>query len=931
MRRENQECRATDRCLERSMRFAVRSRFQTLIALALLGAALAFTVTARAQMIGHRDTPGPKAIEAPETAESVLRTISSPYLSEEERAARRVFHGLWTEQDLERPRLRAKAALMAGVLDDRSFSDASADVEDRAEAAFLRGEPERTLGLLQGRESARAARLRAEAYESLGRNDDAKLAVDPIVKALLAKQATDAEELVEGVRAMAVKARLEGRPGNDYKNMIELLLRAQQELDRLYWPAVLAQAELLYEKDNSGEANAAAIQTLSLNPACARAWRLLAQIAVDSFSFDRAEMVSHALDNLVGRLDPDSGRTSHDGDLTMARAWMRQNDALFAQELVRRTLSRYPTMREALALEAATEAMLFEYDAADRMLASLDALFPNNAEGLFEVGKALSESRQYEKAAEYLEAAAARQPNWSKPVIELGLLEMQAGRDTRALTALRRAAKLDPFNTRANNSLLLVEDLTTYETIESEHFIVRYPAGVLRVMAEEMIAPLEEIHRIVAGAIQHEPSRKTTIELLPDHQTFAVRITGMTGIHTIAAATGPVIAMEVPKEGKLHEGEYDWVRVVRHEYTHTVTLSRTNNRIPHWFTEASAVFLENTPRDYNTCKMLVAALTGQGEMSLFDMRQINVAFVRPRPRSNDRALAYAQGHWMYAYIVEKWGESAPLRLMDLYSIGIREDQAMQEVLSISQESFLAEFREWARRDAATWGMLPEKSIVQLLVEDTMTNPDTRQRAIEELSAFALGTSFTLSGVEGGRRYRVQITEPDAEVVERLKLRAPGHPDVLELKIELELAARGGDADAEMIPLLESYAAARPVDPMPHRHLARLYLATEAPQRAVPHLEYLDAREQKSAAYAIELARQYASADDFQKAQAKAERATQMAPFDPGHREVAAAVAIKAGDLVAAERHIAALTEIEPQHETHRQRLKRIREMRDKQD
>ncbi|MBL8745628.1 MAG: hypothetical protein JNK58_04635 [Phycisphaerae bacterium] len=878
------------------------------------------------QVLGPRDQPEKRAIAAPETAEAVLRAVESPYLSEDERSRLRVFHGLWTESDLAVPRLRAKAALMTGVLDDRSLNDPSADAEDRAEAALARGEPERTIGLLQGRESARSARLRAEALEMLGATDDAKAAVSPVVKLLRGKPATSAEDLVEGVRAIGVMARLEGRPGSNYQNMMQLLVQAQQSVDRLYWPALLAQAELLYEKDNRKEAHEAAIETLTLNPACARAWRLVALIAVDGFSFDQAEQVSRALNGLVSRLDPDSGRTSADGDLVMARASMRQNDAIGAQELVRRTLTRYPTMREALALEAATEALLFEYEAADGMLAELDALSPNNAFGPLEVGKALSEARQYEKAAEYLEQAATRQPKWAEPVIELGLMEMQSGRDLRALSALRRAVELDPFNTRAANSLKLVEELSRYETVESEHFVVRHPGGVFRVMAEEMVEPLEEIHRIVAGAIEHEPSVKTTIELLPDHQTFAVRITGMTGIHTIAASTGSVIAMEAPMEGKLHEGEYDWVRVVRHEYVHTVTLSRTNNRIPHWFTEAAAVYLENCPRDYETCRMLVASLMNQAGRHLFDMQEININFVRPKHPS-DRGQAYAQGHWMYTFMVERWGASAPLRLMDLYSIGIREDQAMQQVLGVTQESFLAEFREWAERDAATWGLLPEVSLGRLLLDETMADPEARRKVVDSLSAFALGTAFSSSGLHGGRKYRVSLIEPRGEVIDRMLGRAPDHPDVLELKLEEELAARGGDADAEMIPLLERYAAARPVDPMPHRHLARLYLASGAGEAAVPHLEYLDAREQKSAAYAVELARRYAAEGEFRLALQKAERATQIAPFDAGNREVAAAVAIKAGDLAAAERHIAALTEIEPQHDAHRQRLKRIREMR----
>jgi hypothetical protein len=100
------------------------------------------------------------------------------------------------------------------------------------------------------------------------------------------------------------------------------------------------------------------------------------------------------------------------------------------------------------------------------------------------------------------------------------------------------------------------------------------------------------------------------IELHPDHKSFAVRITGMPWIHTIAASTGPLIALEAPREGApaLHLGTFDWQEVLRHEYVHTVTLEQTRNRIPHWLTEAAAVTMETAPRKYETCQMLAREL-----------------------------------------------------------------------------------------------------------------------------------------------------------------------------------------------------------------------------------------------------------------------------------------------------------------------------------
>ena len=139
---------------------------------------------------------------------------------------------------------------------------------------------------------------------------------------------------------------------------------------------------------------------------------------------------------------------------------------------------------------------------------------------------------------------------------------------------------------------------------------------------------------------------------MPDHKFFSVRITGMPRIHTVAACTGPLIAIEVPREGppEKHMGLFDWLKVLRHEYTHTITLSQTKNRIPHWLTEAAAVSMEDVPRKYERARELAKRWQ---QDDLFDLDEINWAFIRPR-RPGDRSFAYAQGHWMVEYMNERF-------------------------------------------------------------------------------------------------------------------------------------------------------------------------------------------------------------------------------------------------------------------------------------
>lgn len=945
-------------------------------------------------------------MRAPPIARSVKRLLEAGYQSEESGRDLRIFHGLWKASDLNTPQRIASAALISGALDDPSLQLPEVNVLDRAEAAMLRGELRDALSMLEidrdrgnhaGKtESVRAIRLRAASHELLGELDKALAVAETVSQSILASAKAEPEDLVEATRALAIATRIKGpsAPGSgaDYHALLQTLDRVINEHDRLYWPARLAQAELLYQKDNPGEAGKALKEVLSLNPSCAAAWALLGQMSVDAYNFDQMEAIAGRLDLLGsgrgGDHDPAEGEEGNGNGgisaysgIIRARAMLRQIEPDLAQAALQPLLDRYPNQREALAVRCAIEAVRYDPAATDRMLATFDETAPGSALAYHEVGKALSEARQYAMAAPYFEKARERAPKWSEPQIDLGLMEVQWGRIDRALPVLESAVALDPFNLRADNTLKLVRELLTYARVQSDHFVVRYKPGQDEVLARDMLGPLEAMYRVVTGdepgGMDFDPRQTTYIDLMPDHRWFGVRIAGMPAIHTIAASTGSCIAMEAPREGKGHQGPYDWIRVVRHEFTHTVSLDRTNNRIPHWFTEAAAVYLELSPRDYSTCQLLARALATE---TLFDFSEINSAFVRPK-KQTDRAQAYAQGHWMYEYIVLTWGKKAPLDLMDLYAQGQREENAYQSVLGISRDEFLHRFKDWAKTQVIAWGLdLPDgtPTIPELLKEEAakIKAAQEEQKAVpadapaeaappevappdaappseppaepaaepkaddpkaDEKKPAALDDAVKklAEALRGDDAHdhdadEPELPEPTAEMVARWLEAHPAHPDVLELAVRMALeTAPNKAATLEMAPLLERYAAARPVDPLPHQQLAKLYLTGEGAnaQKAVGHLEWLDAREQKTPAYAIELAKRYAASADLEKAWVKAERATQVAPYEASSRELAATIAIRRKDFASAERHLSALTILEPNVALHQQRLEALRKLK----
>lgn len=864
-------------------------------------------------------------MEMPGVARSVQALLSAAYLSEDEKKDLRIKHGVWTDSDLDTAARRARAAVIAGRYVDASLDDPSSSAEDRGEAMVMRGSADKALEVLAGSRTLRGARIRAQALWDLGRLDDALKSLEETRTLLMEQPLSDAAEVAEAVRAMVIYSRLTGevagpakgkadggdggeRHSADFRMLMSVLARAREELGRLEPLVYLAEAELLQEKENYTEASEALRQALELCPQSASAWGLLGRMSAETWDFDRALAIAARLDRLAIWEDQSgevfTPRSVLGGEIA-ARSFLKLQDADAADAALMRALELAPESRVLLALRAASAAATFNDVLLAERVAQYEKLAPSSPDAHFEIGCLLSDLRQYADSEKYLDEAQRRAPRWAAVQCELGLLQVQAGRDKEALATLTGAAELDPFNTRVANSLTLVKEIATYARVTSDHFEIRYKQGIDEVMAREMLPVMEENFLRVTGngpgGIDYVPKERTVIELYPDHHWFSVRITGMRRVHTIAAATGPVIAMERPQTGPGHSiGPYDWPRVLRHEYTHTVTLGRTKNRLPHWFTEAGAVYLEDAPRDETRCMMLTKALLTGG---LLDFTQINIAFVRPRTPT-ERGLAYAQGHWMYEYIVTRFGAKAPLNLMDRYARGEREAEAFQSEFGISREQFFEQFKVWARSECQKWGTIPRDGVPS--VNELLEAEKAEQKGAGGESQEGL--------------------EPTPELVTKWMEKYPDHPDLMRLAVGFELVEHQGEAVESMIPMLERLAELRPIDHMPHKQLARLYLASGEPAKAIPHLEFLDQREQYLTTYAVELVKRYAAIKDWPKATEKVERASRIAPFDPQVRELAATVAVQRKDFATAKRHIEALIALEPDREAHKKRLEAVQKM-----
>lgn len=898
-----------------------------------------------------------KALPLPAIDEGVQQLLEQPYLTDEERADLRVRHGVWTAEDVSLPEelaqatpaqlaRAAEAALLSGDVRHKALLDERTPALLRARGMLLRGEPGDALRVLGDGEEGAGERaqvrlVRARALLDVGKREEARVLLAE-AEAELAKggvsaggagEGGSARELAAMVESCVLLSRLQPAPPRgevaspkvDFQQLLNVLAHARDNVDRLAPEPSIAEVMLLLEKNSFDQASEAMEEAIALAPRNHELWLLAGELAAQGFDFEKAERIASTLDELAAGGDGavQGSAASLAGTMVRAMVRLRQIEGQQALSELAGISEQFPGQRRVRALRAAAHAVAFDDAAMRAELVELDKLSPGTPDGYLAAGDVLALARQYPEAAAVLAEASKRAPGWASPAVELGLSELQAGNLDGARAALEHAESLDRSNKRATNSLVLLREIAGYTTIENEHFVVRFKPGQDELLAREMLPELERIFERVTGdglgGIRHVPAGKTTIELYPNHRWFSTRITGLPALHTFAAATGPVIAMEAPRSGPGHlVGPYDWPRVVQHEYVHTVTLSRTRNRLPHWFTEASAVMLEDRPMDWNTVQMLTSVVQ---RGALFDFDTINIKFVRPK-KPIERAQAYAQGAWMYAFMIEHFGETSVLELMDLYAKGTREEEAFGKVLRVSRAEFLQQFEEFATKQLQQWGMIEGPGVPSI---------------------------DTLLESEAGKPGEGSPAEPTSALVEKWLEASPKHPLVLDLAVKFAMQSpkrtKQGEAEASDIELLERHARARPMDPTAHRLLAQLYLneskaedlaaVGRGPVNAIPHLQFLDLREQHSTAYAAELARLFARVADEREAEvdkrrawedalASARRATQLSPYDATIRELAATIALRAGELAIAQQHIEALVLLEPTREVHKQRLEAVK-------
>ncbi|MBI3836811.1 MAG: tetratricopeptide repeat protein [Planctomycetia bacterium] len=572
--------------------------------------------------------------------------------------------------------LPAELARLALVRGDYESAEASA-------AAALRLDPDQLL----------ARWVQAELLAASGKLTEANAAYQQLVNTFNEHEVKDVEKL-EWIGLAAAQYARWNRLSDQFSFLVNEFYPDLLAVDPSFWRAHYEAGRLFAEKYNDADASKELNAALALNPNAAEVHAALGELALSGFEIAAAQAAcERALE-----INPQLLSALHlKADIHLANFEPRQsigvlNDALKLQPNSEETLGRLAAAYAAVdGLTRTTAETRF-----GKVVVGVTTRNPHAGIFFASVADALDRLRRWPTAARYYQEAMTRMPQLVAPAGQLGMMLMRLGDEERARQVLDDAFKADPFNVRVINTLKVLEVLDTYETLETEHFRIKFDPAKDKILARYMGQWLEEVYPQLCKQMGFSPPEKSLFEVFgrarntDGHGWFSARMVGLPHIHPIGACAGKIVALQSPSEG---QQRFNWARVLKHEFIHVINLQQTNFNIPHWFTEAVAVLNEGYPRPQSWNELL-SDRAGRGK--LLDLDNINLGFIRPHS-SDDWNLAYCQAELYVEYMLEKYGDDAIAKMLAAYADNLTTPEALHRSFAVGQADFEQGYREYVKK------------------------------------------------------------------------------------------------------------------------------------------------------------------------------------------------------------------------------------------
>ncbi len=279
------------------------------------------------------------------------------------------------------------------------------------------------------------------------------------------------------------------------------------------------------------------------------------------------------------------------------------------------------------------------------------------------------------------------------------MMLMRLGEEDEAKRVLDAAFETDPFNVRVNNTLKVLEVLDGYETLETEHFRIRYDAekdadhaASYGRLAGRGLSATRQADGLRAARESRCSKCSASARNTDGHGWFSARMVGLPRIHPIGACAGKIVAMQSPTEG---EQRFNWARVLKHEFVHVINLQQTDFNIPHWFTEALAVLNEGYPRPQAWNESAGRRASPRTSCSI-STRSTSASFARTPATSGRWPIARPSS--MPSTCWSGSASDAMAKMLAAYGDNLTTPEALQRAFGVTQADFEQGYRKFVEED-----------------------------------------------------------------------------------------------------------------------------------------------------------------------------------------------------------------------------------------
>ncbi|MDW8244037.1 MAG: tetratricopeptide repeat protein [Thermogemmata sp.] len=621
-----------------------------------------------------------------------------------------------------------------------------------------------------------------------------------------AQEIRDAERLLIVGLAGAENARRHRRPQQFAFILNEIYKDALRD-DPDCWQAEYQAAQLLLEKHNRAEGEAALDKALAINPRAADALALKGRVALDQRQAGQAVRLA------------DKALKIHPNHLEalrlLADVRLLTGDLAGAENLIKLARDIHPRAEATWARQAVLAYL--KGSAASVQKVEQEVLSFCRTPGLWhlETAELLLLFKRYPEAEHHYKQAVKLRPDLPAATAGLGFLYWQLGREEEAQQVLKEAFQADPFHVRVANALKVLEHLSKYQKRETDHFVIKFSERD-KVLAAWLADYLELWYAEYQQRYGFTPAGKVLVEILASREMFSGRILALPDLPGTVqgASTGPLLLLPSPRADN-RVRLYNWVSVARHELTHVFNLQQTHYRVPTWLTEGLAVHAEQDQRFLAYQELLKERLVAG---TIYNLNTIARGY-QNFAHSEDVITAYYQG-WLYVqYLTEQYGQKAIRELLEAYQQGLSTQQAILKVCGVSLDQLEQGYRRYLDKHLRA---VPPREILPPLEELEASwnkHPDNAEVGAQLAAAYL----------------QRQRWDDARRIAEKVWRQHQGHPATA--LVLARLHHRNKDVVAAAV-LLEETLQRNPGNVRLLRALARYLVLCERNERAIAVLEQL---------------------------------------------------------------------------------------------